>query len=428
MVQAATIIPHRNERPAMTLETADSVLPYAAPQNGQTRAPTRHEAAIDDIVRGRVRHGSMHVIWPNGRKALYDSGVPGPVAIVRMHRFRALSRLTLAGPIGFADAYVDGDWDSPDLAAVAHFAALNAARERANAATAPALRAFHSLRHGLRTNSRGGSRRNIAAHYDLGNDFYRAWLDPTMSYSSGLFLGTANLAEAQRIKYRRMLDLIAIQPGDHILEIGCGWGGFAELAARERGARVTAVTISRAQHDHAAARIASLGLADKVDILLRDYRDIAGRYDAVVSIEMVEAVGERYWPHFFGTVRDALRPGGRAALQAITIAEDRFARYRRTPDFIQARIFPGGMLPTRTALTEQAGRVGLAPLRDDGFGAHYAATLAEWSRRFETAWPEIRALGFDGRFRRLWLFYLAYCEGGFRSGAVDLRQSLFTRS
>ena len=412
----------------MSIESAESVGPFDAPQESHCRAPSRREAAIDVIIRGRVRRGSLRVIWPNGRKAHYDSGLAGPAAEIRMHRFRALSRLTFAGPIGFADAYVDGDWDSPDLAAVATFAAQNAARDKPNALTAPALRAFRSLRHGLRVNSRGGSRRNIAAHYDLGNEFYGAWLDPTMSYSSGLYLGTADLAEAQRIKYRRMLDLIAIRPGEHILEIGCGWGGFAALAAGERGARVTAATISRAQHDHAAAHIAAEGLTDKVNVVLRDYRDLAGRFDAVVSIEMVEAVGERYWPRFFGTVRDSLRPGGRAALQAITIAADRFARYRRSPDFIQARIFPGGMLPTREALTEQAGRAGLTPVRDDGFGAHYAATLAEWTQRFETAWPEIQAMGFDKGFRRLWRFYLAYCEGGFRSGAVDLRQALFTRT
>ncbi|MDA0704017.1 MAG: cyclopropane-fatty-acyl-phospholipid synthase [Proteobacteria bacterium] len=409
----------------MTIETT-----FASNQTPASEAasPSCFETAIDSLIRRWMRCGSLSVLWPNSRDAKYESGVPGPSAAIRIHRPRAFSRLALAGPIGFADAYVDGDWDSNDLAAVAEFAARNLNSSRSGALALPLLGAVRRLRHDARTNTRAGSRRNIAAHYDLGNAFYEAWLDPTMSYSSALFLGTTDLAEAQRVKYRRLLDLIAPRPGDHILEIGCGWGGFAEIAARERDLRVTAITVSPAQHAYASRRMAELGLSDRVAIRLCDYRDVGGRFDAIASIEMIEAVGERYWSRYFRTIHGRLRPGGRAALQAITIADNRFARYRRNPDFIQSRIFPGGMLPTRTVLADRAGRAGLETVRDDGFGLHYAETLARWSARFDAAWPDIRGMGFDARFRRLWHFYLAYCEGGFRSGAVDLRQILLTRT
>jgi len=409
----------------MTIETT-----FASNQTPASEAasPPRFETAIDRMIRRRIRCGSLSVHWPGGRDMKYESGVPGPSAAIRIHSPRAFSRLALAGPIGLADAYVDGDWDSDDLAAVAEFAARNLNGSRSGGLALPLLGAIRRLRHGARANTRAGSRRNIAAHYDLGNAFYEAWLDSTMSYSSALFFGTTDLAEAQRVKYRRLLDLIAPQPGDHILEIGCGWGGFAEIAARERDLRVTAITVSPAQHAYASRRMAELGLSDRVAIRLCDYRDVKGRFDAIASIEMVEAVGERFWSRYFHTIHSRLRPGGRAALQAITIADNRFARYRRNPDFIQSRIFPGGMLPTRTILSDRARQAGLETIRDDGFGLQYAETLARWSARFDAAWPDIRGMGFDARFWRLWHFYLAYCDGGFRSGAVDLRQILLTRT
>jgi cyclopropane-fatty-acyl-phospholipid synthase len=275
----------------------------------------------------------------------------------------------------------------------------------------------------MNANTRTGSRRNIAYHYDLGNAFYGEWLDPGMLYSSALFEDGANSLEAaQEQKCRRLLGLLEAKPGEHVLEIGCGWGGFACLAAKERGVKVTGITISQEQHDFAKARVQREGLAEKVDIRMVDYRDLAGRYDHVASIEMFEAVGEEYWGAFFHKVRDSLRAGGRAALQIITIDDRLFETYRRGVDFIQKYIFPGGMLPSIPALRRDTGFAGLNWLSDTGFGQHYARTLGVWRERFNEAWPVIQKMGFDERFRRMWNLYLAYCEGGFRAGNIDVVQ------
>ncbi|HVY02949.1 MAG TPA: cyclopropane-fatty-acyl-phospholipid synthase family protein, partial [Caulobacterales bacterium] len=250
-----------------------------------------------------------------------------------------------------------------------------------------------------------------------------AWLDPTMTYSSAKFDSPGqDLTSAQLNKYRALAERLDLQPGDRVLEIGCGWGGFAEVAARDYGARVTGVTISNAQRDFAVQRMARLGLSDRVDIQLRDYRDVEGRFDKVASIEMFEAVGESYWPAYFRKVAEALKSGGRAALQIITIDEALFAAYRRRADFIQRYIFPGGMLPTVARLRQEAERAGLAWDAMQNFGASYADTLAHWGRRFAAKWDEIRTLGFDERFKRLWAFYLSYCEAGFRTRRTDVVQ------
>jgi len=284
------------------------------------------------------------------------------------------------------------------------------------------------MRFWLQSNSKTQARKNISYHYDLGNDFYRLWLDETMTYSSAIFeSGQESLEAAQRRKYASMVDQMNAQPGDHVLEIGCGWGGFAEYAAKERGLRVTGLTISQAQYDFAVDRIAKAGLADQVSIKLQDYRDERGVYDGIASIEMFEAVGERYWPTYFNTLRDRLNPGCHATLQIITVAEDRWRSYRRGVDFIQKYIFPGGMLPAPSVLRAEVERAGLRVKGSIQFGESYSLTLRRWHETFTDRWGEVRKLGFDDRFKRMWDFYLASCAGAFQGGNCDVTQITVTR-
>jgi cyclopropane-fatty-acyl-phospholipid synthase len=279
------------------------------------------------------------------------------------------------------------------------------------------------FKHWLNANSRRNAKRNIVAHYDLGNDFYRLWLDPTMTYSSALFGGdfAQPLADAQQAKYERILAELALPPGAHILEIGCGWGGFAEVAARA-GYRVTGLSLSDAQTAYARERIARAGLAERVTLSVRDYRDERGTYDGVASIEMFEAVGEKYWPAYFSTLRRCLAPGGRACVQTITIADDRFERYRTQSDFIQQYIFPGGMLASPSRFVAHAAQAGLDVVQTHLFGRDYAATLGLWLDAFDANADAVRAQGFDEKFIRCWRFYLAYCIAGFASGSTDVAQ------
>ena len=379
--------------------------------------------ALRDLARGQLL-----VRLPDGREVCIRGTAPGPLAEVAIERTRALRRLVLGGDIGFAEAYLDGDWTSPDLAAVFELAACNREVLGNRLDPWPGQRLLGRLAHVMKGNSRRGSRRNIAAHYDLGNDFYTAWLDPTMSYSAGIFAaGDDDLERAQERKYRRICHELKLAPGQHVLEIGCGWGGFAEIAASEFGARVSAITLSREQRTYTEARMVAAGLADRVDVRYLDYRDLEGQYDHIVSIEMVEAVGEQFWPGYFETLFRCLRPGGRAVLQSILIDAAYFEGYRQSPDFIQRYIFPGGMLPTRELLLEHAEAAGLVPAGELSFGTDYATTLAQWDRRFLDSWDEVRKLGFDERFRRLWHYYLAYCEGGFRGGVIDVAQFTLDR-
>jgi cyclopropane-fatty-acyl-phospholipid synthase len=292
----------------------------------------------------------------------------------------------------------------------------------------PLLRVMQMMRHWLRPNTRAGSRRNIHAHYDLGNRFYGAWLDHTMTYSSAIFDEAKDLAGAQIAKYRALARQIRLTPDCRVLEIGCGWGGFAELAAKEFGCSITGLTISREQYDFARKRIFDAGLAEKVEIKMQDYRDERGLFDRIASIEMFEAVGEAYWPKFFQQLRDRLTAGGLAGLQVITIHEGLFAQYRRELDFIRRYIFPGGMLPTAAIMRDLGNRHELPFAAERVFGLHYAATLAAWRERFRAAWPSLAPLGFDERFRRMWEYYLSYCEAGFRAGTIDVRQMVFARS
>jgi len=290
------------------------------------------------------------------------------------------------------------------------------------------VRAFERFRFWLQSNSKKQARRNISHHYDLGNDFYRLWLDETMTYSSALFVtGQESLEKAQTQKYASMVDQMGAAPGDHVLEIGCGWGGFAEYAAKERGLKITGLTISQAQYDYAVERIARAGLSDQVEIKLQDYRDERGSYDGIASIEMFEAVGERYWPVYFNTLRDRLKPGRHATLQIITVADRRWPTYRRGVDFIQKYIFPGGMLPAPSVLRSEVERAGLLVKQTTEFGQSYSQTLRRWHEVFNHRWDEVAGMGFDERFRRMWNFYLTSCAGAFEGGSCDVTQITVTR-
>jgi len=367
--------------------------------------------------------GGITFVLPSGREIPIRGAQPGPQARVVINDYRFMARVMAAGDIGFAEGYMAGEWDTPDLTAVLESASLNFDRIGQLSAGNPLMRMFNFFAHLLNRNSRKGSQRNIHAHYDLGNAFYERWLDPTMTYSAARFETPGQcLSAAQQYKYATLARQMALGPDQHVLEIGCGWGGFAEFAARDVGARVTGITISREQHDFAKRRLFEQGLADKADIKLIDYRDVEGRFDRVASIEMFEAVGEAYWPTYFGKIHDLLSPGGRSALQIITIRDELFDDYRSRADFIQKYVFPGGMLGSEKRLRQETDRAGLEWRDVARFGQDYAETLGQWGARFQAAWDDIRELGFDERFRRLWRFYLSYCEAGFRSGRTNVIQ------
>jgi cyclopropane-fatty-acyl-phospholipid synthase len=380
---------------------------------------------------GAVRHlavGQLTLIGPDGASQTVAAAKPGPHAALRIRRNRAVRRLLTGGDLGFAESYLVGDWDSPDLAALIELAARNEAAMTEALRGFAIVRAWHRLRHLLRPNSRSGARRNIADHYDLGNDFYRLWLDPTMTYSSAIFAEPQQgLSDGQIAKYRRMAESLDLKPGHRVLEIGCGWGGFAEFSAANYGCHVTGITLSKEQQRFAVERVARAGLVDKVEIALTDYRDVAGSFDRIASIEMFEAVGEAHWQTFFHKVRDLLAPGGLAALQVILIEDARFDLYRRSADFIQRYVFPGGMLPSQRAFARAAEAARLKIDETFHFGLDYARTLSLWQNEFQQAWPRVANLGFDSRFKRLWEYYLAYCEGGFRAGSIDVAQVRLVR-
>lgn len=377
----------------------------------------------------RIQVGQCTLVMPGGRRLSAEGSRERWLrTVVEIHRARAARRLMLRGTVGFAEAYMDGDWSCRDLPAFLELALRNETAIGERAEGLGLMRWIHRLAHRLRANNRRGSRRNISRHYDLGNEFYGLWLDRDMTYSSALFAAKDEpLAAAQDRKYRQLADMLALQPGQHVLEIGCGWGRFAEIAAGEYGCRVTALTLSRAQAAHARRRILAAGLTDRVNVRLQDYRDVSGQFDRIAAIEMFEAVGEDYWQGFFDVLRERLAPGGIAAMQVITIDDSRFERYRRGADFVQSYIFPGGMLPSPAVLVDHVRRAGLALDRWVSFGNSYALTLQRWQRRFQEAWPLIRTQGFDDRFKRMWEYYLAYCEAGFRAGAIDVCQMRIER-
>ena len=371
----------------------------------------------------RIEKGRLTVVLPDRRQFVFDKGHPGPKAEIRVHDFDMVPRVLSAGDIGFAEAYMDQQFSTPNLTNVLLYFAVNFENAGRLGRGSTLRNAVTAVINALtRRNTKRGSKQNILAHYDLGNSFYEKWLDPSMTYSSAWFGESKSLQDGQIRKYDAIARSIGANENSHLLEIGSGWGGFAEHAAKTYGSKVRTITISDEQHAYAKQRMFELGLADKVSVDLCDYRDLEGQYDGIASIEMFEAVGEAYWPGYFDTINQCLKLGGKAALQIITIDDELFASYRKRVDFIQKHIFPGGMLPSRSALDAQFERAGLNLVAVDMFGPDYAETLREWCKDFKSAWPEIEKLGFDTSFRNLWEYYLCYCEAGFTTGRTDVGQ------
>ena len=377
----------------------------------------------------RLSAGEIDLILPDGSTyKLTSGGAPGPHIWMRINRWRAVRKFLTQGDFGFVESYMDGDWDCSELSGIVQLGILNSKSWNSSKLQGAFHKIWQRFVHWRRDNSKTGSRRNIAAHYDLGNAFYEQWLDPTMTYSSAYFAQPGqSLPEGQIEKYRRIAQMLQLKPEHHVLEVGFGWGGFAEFAVKEYGCRLTGLTLSKEQLKFAGERLQREGLSDKVDLRLQDYRDVSGTFDRIASIEMFEAVGEAHWPRYFDMLRERLARGGAAALQIITIAEERFEHYSRNPDFIQRYIFPGGMLPSVERLKAQVHHAKL--VFDDSalFGDSYAHTLRQWRDRFLAAWGTIEPLGFDERFRRMWEMYLAYCEGGFRTGVINVGQFKLVR-
>jgi cyclopropane-fatty-acyl-phospholipid synthase len=400
-----------NQHPQATAHPIDpSCRPFAA---------SLMEAVLRRVLRG-IAYGQLTVDTPAGTRLVFRGRTPGPCARLSIRSWRCLWRLAARWDIGFAEAYMAGDWSSPDLEGLLRLACFsNKSTEPPGWLHPPA--ALLKVRHTLNRNTRRGSRRNVAAHYDLGNGFYAQWLDGGMTYSAGMFDEVNQTLEAaQRKKLDRVIDLMAMTGGERVLEIGCGWGSLAQRMTERFDCDVTALTLSAEQLAFAQHRQRECAGRGDCEFRLQDYRDVSGTFDRIVSIEMLEAVGEAYWPTFFATLRERLRPGGIAVLQVITIDDTRFAEYRRRPDFIQKYIFPGGILPTPGIIQREITRAGMQLVSTEFFGASYARTLEQWYRRFQAAWPAIERLGFDERFKRMWEYYLAYCRAGFEARLVNV--------
>ena len=389
--------------------------------NNQQNLP-RYFARVFDLV-GKLNSGRVDFILPDGRRFRAEGSKPGPVAEVTINNPDVFARLVREGDLGFCDAYLDGWWTTPDLQAFMDFIHADNDDMYDGFPGMALVRAWEKARFWFQSNTKRQALKNISYHYDLGNDFYSLWLDDTMTYSSALFnTSQESLEKAQIAKYASMVDQMGVKPGDHVLEIGCGWGGFAEYAAKERGLKVTGLTISKEQLDYANKRIKSKGLSDKVNLKLQDYRDETGVYDGVASIEMFEAVGGKYWPVYFDKIKQCLKTGKQATLQIITIQDARWDVYRKSVDFIQKYIFPGGMLPSPSVLRQEIHRAGLSVQHSIEFGKSYSQTLRRWFEVFNNKWDNISAMGFDDRFRRMWNFYLTSCAATFESGNCDVTQ------
>lgn len=393
---------------------------------GQDHLPRYFTAVFDRL--SLLRAGQLDLFLPDGRHFRAEGPLQGPQAQITIHSPELFARLLRQGELGFAEAYLDAEWSTPDLQVLLDLLldASNVSLSDSFIATT-ALQLWERLRFWRHANSKRQARANIAAHYDLGNAFYQLWLDPSMTYSSALFTHPNDtLALAQERKYAALFKSLRLNAGEHLLEIGSGWGGFAEYAGK-KGVRVTSLTLSQAQCNFARARIAAAGLSDQVTIKLQGYRQERGTYDGIASIEMFEAVGERYWPFYFNQIYSCLKPNRIAALQIITLHEDRWKSYRKSVDFIQKYIFPGGMLISQSRLREEIRNAGLSWRHSHDFGSSYSRTLRLWHRNFTQQWPEISHLGFDARFKRMWDFYLTSCASAFEHGHCDVSQITLVR-
>jgi cyclopropane-fatty-acyl-phospholipid synthase len=370
-----------------------------------------------------IKNGAIEISLPDGRLFIARGENEGPVARIDMKTGDGFTRLVRDGEVGFMEAYMDLDWDSPDIQCFMDVVFMNNEQIGMSYPGAGLVKMYERVRHWLNSNSKRQARKNISYHYDLGNDFYKLWLDDTMTYSSALYkTGEESMESAQIQKYAQMCDEMDVKEDDHILEIGCGWGGFAEYAAGQRGARVKGLTISQEQHDYAVARMERAGLSDRVEIVMQDYRDETAKYDGIASIEMFEAVGEKYWPVYFDKVNACLKDGAKATLQIITVPQERYTVYRNSVDFIQKYIFPGGMLPTEEILKDQIARAGLDFSNMIDFRRSYSKTLRSWFDTFNAKWDEVSPMGFDERFRRMWNLYLTGCASGFEYDTTGLVQ------
>lgn len=388
------------------------------------KRPVFWEALLDKWL-SRIEAGELRAVFPSNFQKVYSGGQVGPTADIQINSWKLVPRLLLSGDMGLAESFLSGEWATSNLTQLILLGDINE-RALGNAVTpSKFINSIEKLRHQRRDNSKRGSRRNIAAHYDLGNEFYSHWLDNTMSYSSALFTDFGEELEVgQNRKYQRLAKALKLKEGDQVLEIGCGWGGFAEIAAKEYKCNVVGITLSNEQAKFAQRRMKENQLSNLVDIRIEDYRDVQGSFDKIVSIEMFEAVGEEHWRNYFETIKTRLKPGGLAGIQSITIANEFFETYKRRPDFIQKYIFPGGILPSEDKLNNAVSSAGLKILDDYYFGKSYAETLRRWQSTFEQKWDDIKNLGFDEKFQKMWRYYLSYCEAGFETGHINVGQFL----
>jgi cyclopropane-fatty-acyl-phospholipid synthase len=387
------------------------------------------DRATLDLIGGQIRTGTLEVVLPDGTTRTFRGDAPGPAAVIDLHDGRVLRRLATVGAIGLADGYIAGEFDSPELADVIELGALHL-RPGGEATLRSAIESAGKAlwRVAGRASTPRGTLRRTVEHYDLGNGFFALWLDPSMTYSSGVYAAPGmTLEDAQHEKYRRLADATGIRRGDDVLEIGCGWGGFAVYAAGELDCRVTAITVSSEQRDHVAKLVAERGLADRVDVRLEDFRATTGTFDRVVSIEMIESIPQASWGPYVRQLRERTRPGGTIGLQVIVVSDAHWRSSDRNPDFIRRYVFPGGQVPAPSVLRALVRSHGLDWREDHGYGASYARTLRAWRENFDAQIEKVSALGFDQRFRRMWRYYLSYCEGGFRSGRTDVRQIVLDR-
>ncbi|MBY0346032.1 MAG: cyclopropane-fatty-acyl-phospholipid synthase family protein [Neisseriaceae bacterium] len=390
-------------------------------ENATRSAPNMGKAFL--TLLGRLQHGHLELITPDNTRLAFGDATSPLRGVLHLRDWRACGRILRAGDIGFAESY-EAHWlDSPDLTSLLSLVIKNETALDSFLFGGKLTTLWYRLRHFLRPNTRKGSRRNIHAHYDIGNSFYARWLDQSCTYSSAIFHGNHDLPleQAQANKYQRIIDVLGLKSGDKVLEIGCGWGGFAVHAAN-LGIHIHGITLSPAQLEFAQKRVTEAHFDEQVRLELCDYRDVQGEYDAIVSIEMVEAVGEKFWPEYFKTLAACLKSGGKALVQSITIQESAFERYRSTPDFIQQYIFPGGMLPSPERFNQHAQAADLQTVDQYHFGRDYAETLRRWRFTWEDEKPALSQLGFDERFMRIWRLYFVYCEVGFDGGKTDVVQ------